>query len=96
MRLIDANMLINEFDQTFLGNNPRGVIQATIESAPTIEERKKGKWITEIRHHKSAHEEFDYLYTYCSECRCHKRISWFDAKYCPNCGAWMQEEGEEK
>ena len=35
MRYIDADALIEEFDKTFLGNNPRGVIRGTIENAPT-------------------------------------------------------------
>lgn len=43
MRLIDADALMNEFDRTLLGNNPRGVIRATIEDAPSVEPEQR--WI---------------------------------------------------
>ena len=43
MRLIDADALMNEFNRTLLGNNPRGVIRATIEDAPSVEPEQR--WI---------------------------------------------------
>lgn len=49
--------------------------------------RKKAKWISELRPHKTEDEEFVYWYTYCSVCGCQKRPGWFDAKFCPNCGS---------
>lgn len=55
-------------------------------------ERKKGKWIHEIKHHKSEEQEFDYYEIRCSECGVFKRIGWSDARYCPNCGADMRGE----
>jgi hypothetical protein len=68
-----------------------------VEQLPSADVRPviKGKWVSEIRHHKTNDEEFDYWYTYCSVCGCHKRISWFDAKFCPNCGADMRGDTDE-
>lgn len=89
MRLIDADMLINEFDQTFLGNNPRGVIRATIENTPTIEpERKKWRWEPIIEAN-----EFGEPYqagVYCSRCG---EMNTYEPNYCPNCGADMRQVG---
>lgn len=85
MRLIDADELINEFDRTFLGNNPRGVIRATIENAPTIEpDREKGKWIRM--------SDADGEFYACSECGC-----WIGepTNFCSECGADMRERSED-
>jgi len=35
VRLIDADLLIDELDSTFFGNNPRDVVKATIYAMPT-------------------------------------------------------------
>ena len=55
-------------------------------------ERKKGKWITEVKHYKDESQDFYYEHTCCSICGTKKRIGWYDAKYCPRCGADMRGE----
>lgn len=94
MRLIDADALINtlqemfdkrEKEARFTGN--RGVTVTWndaiyhIKTAPTIEERKTGKWIK---------KDCDLLY--CSECDLPSLHPW---PYCERCGADMRGEGHE-
>jgi DNA-directed RNA polymerase subunit RPC12/RpoP len=92
MRLIDADRLLSERMKSTYYHLPNGDIAIPlidIEHAPTIEERKTGKWI-----------EFPNHYAYkCSECG--RIIETVDGKsnvckhypYC-HCGAKM-EEGEQ-
>lgn len=63
-----------------------------LEDAPTIEERKKGKWI---------HDGYDFPggndWIHCSECgKCGINVPADLTKYCPNCGARMESENETK
>ena len=58
-------------------------------------ERKKGKWIREIKHYKSEEQEFDYYEIRCSECGVMKKIGWHGAKYCPNCGSYNVGDEQE-
>lgn len=89
MRIIDADALINEFDRTFLGNNPRGVIRATIENAPTIEpERKKGEWLHKSKQLAALNTAWWYE---CSICGYHA-FNGMRTDFCPNCGADMRGE----
>lgn len=66
-----------------------------IDEQPTIEECKTGKWIWETKHYKDSEQEFYYCEGRCSECGVKKKIGWAEARYCPNCGAKMEGEGDE-
>lgn len=92
MRLIDADALMQTLGITdtdcgkcdlhgAMGCSKKGrFVDAcvAIETAPTIEERKKGKWIL-----KSTNGEEFYC---CSECG---RVTFDDpTNYCPNCGSY--------
>ncbi len=67
------------------------MFENAIENAPTFEpERKKGKWIQTIKHHKDDEQEYDYIEVNCSECGVRRKIGWRDANYCPMCGAKME------
>lgn len=76
MKLIDKDALSME-----LMNEVLNVFQGLIDKAPTVEERKHGRWINP----KAWHVE-------CSEC--HHVLEFIcDVKnYCPNCGAKMEGE----
>lgn len=87
MRLIDADAIQNEYMRYHDGR--RIVI---VDLAPTIEERKKGRWIRE-----PFGDEYKYDLYRCSECMKPmgiggKNAKWFD--YCPNCGARMEMPNE--
>lgn len=91
MRLIDADSLENVV--TRLNANGRGItrhefklIDSVIFEFPTIEERKTGRWKTAMLDHESFGVRPKVLY--CSEC--HRCVA-YSTKYCPNCGAWMEE-----
>lgn len=85
MRLIDADALgLNDFEIILCDGSYKEALKMLlnkIETAPTVEERKTGKWI--------ASDDFDEWYS-CSECR--KGLTMFDGTYdyCPNCGAKME------
>ena len=86
MRLIDADALKGRM----LAETPeheKGVadlfleaVAAMIDEQPTIEERKKGKWV----HNPDPMAGEGYWY--CSECG---RDTYTCFDYCPNCGAKM-------
>ena len=101
MRLIDADALINtlqelfdkrEKEARFTGDKGATVTWNDaiyhIKTAPTIEERKTGKWV------------IDDEYIDCSVCRHEKwsRVPFEDLvkrfKFCPNCGADMRRHDE--
>lgn len=99
VRLIDADALIKS---TILntGHVPY-ITKSDIADAPTVEERKKGKWIP---HPNKELREWDV----CTACGtgCKRReygtnpdgteyITEFSYLYCPNCGADMRQGGEE-
>ena len=84
MRLIDADALI----ELWKGCTFNGDITPIIANAPTIEERKKGKWIWQI-----------FSKYMCSECgqmttvdECMEEPMYI---YCPYCGAKMEEGGQD-
>ena len=101
MRLIDADALIERMyhdafeTDTDMQKWDSGcwirykMFENAMDSAPTVEERKKGKWLKrQIIGNVS--------FAYCSKCGepiLHGRVSplW---SYCPNCGADMREESE--
>ena len=103
MRLIDADVLINTLQELFEKRDKearftgdRGVTVTWndaiyhIKTAPTIEERKTGKWLTS-----------DDLYEtgICSCCKqdSQEPVSYAvtNFHYCPNCGSDMRGEGHE-
>lgn len=96
-RYIDADELINEFDRTFLGNNPRGVIRATIEKTPTadVRENVRGEWIF----HETQNDRYDDMI--CPFCKKSYTVDAYriddigftaeDFNFCPNCGADMRK-----
>ena len=81
MRLIDADALRRRKELRFGLMAAITTIQFLIDEAPTVEERKHGRWINP----KAWHVE-------CSEC--HHVLEFIcDVKnYCPNCGAKMEGE----
>ena len=66
-------------------------VEDMIENAPTIEARKKGRWI---------HDGYDVPHgvdwIHCSECgRREPNVPAAKTPYCPGCGSDNREEGEE-
>lgn len=92
MRLIDADALRAEFPMPKDITDPNQVlvhitgIWAEIDNAPTIEERKTGKWIKLDAHAHLA----DHKCTACGQ-ECYVPTCMGDPMYefCPNCGAKM-------
>jgi|GEM_PF-2707613 len=58
-------------------------------------ERKKGKWVQTIKHHKDDEQEYDYIEENCSACGCRRKIGWRGTNFCPMCGADMRGEQDE-
>ena len=82
MRLIDADKLIAEYDRVHIGE-PGGARKLMVD-APTIEERKTGKWI-EV--------DDDLISGKCSACGWEAHLYEDDVvgmPYCPHCGADMR------
>lgn len=52
-----------------------------VEQAPTVEERKRGHW-----------EDIDLDTSVCSVC---KKPQEYETKYCPECGAKMENNGDD-
>ena len=78
MRLIDADALIEDIDGDLTDSIAEGRAIEKIMNAPTIEERKTGKWIE-----TDSHEPCWYK---CDQCG---RLSDIKEIYCPTCGASM-------
>ena len=57
------------------------VFQGLIDKAPTVEERKHGHW-----------EDIDLDTSVCSVC---KKPQEYETKYCPECGAKMENNGDD-
>ena len=111
MRLIDADALIDEikyitgqdtimwFDDRKIKRGQEVNMGAFIECMPTIDPVKRGKWL--VKKDTPSGE----LYTVCSVCETEiqwrnrhgllLRVDMENAKYCPNCGALMDERSEE-
>lgn len=87
MRLIDADELKKTVrNKCWMPDWCYALIDVAIANMPTIEERKRGKWIE--------HDDGELSY-YCSECGKHQygnfsEISNGEFNYCPNCGADMR------
>lgn len=79
-RLIDADDLLTAFpidDEPMLTTS---CVRMTIRRMPTIEERKKGKWLRKLSQTP---------WPICSECGIYGAN---ESNYCPNCGAYMRGE----
>ena len=90
MRLIDADALKKKVgNECLMPDWCHVLIDVAIADSPTIEERKKGKWILT--------QDDDYEYCTCSECGYQNGENWMngsDIPFCAMCGADMRG-GEE-
>lgn len=86
MRLIDADELLKaEHKYYYYLADEHYIRVRDVEDAPTIEERKKGKWLChDIR---EGHLIEKYSCAVCDYYSGTKRTN-----FCPNCGADMREE----
>lgn len=89
MRLIDADLLIQKLNEREIPYNAD--VNEAIRKAPTVEERKKGKWIIKER----GDFIFYSIYFVCPFCRNTLDPDGLnagrgDANFCPNCGAEME------
>lgn len=99
MRLIDADALMNTIIKKsytvtdYWNTRDAGMFLVGIEQAineqPTIEERKKGKWIV---HLGGKYVGFPCAHYECSECHAYMPDN---TNFCPNCGADMRGEEDE-
>lgn len=91
-RLIDADALIEDIDGDLTDSIAEGRAIEKIMNAPTIEERKKGKWIA--KEDRPKQEVF-----ICSECGGWAYSPWIGSRknpkpnrckytFCPNCGSY--------
>lgn len=85
MRLIDAYALMRHFMDKPQEYYHASYIVGEINTAPTIEERKTGKWIMHISEIYPADSTME-----CNICHAEQTL-WCDENYCPNCGAKMDE-----
>lgn len=90
MRMIDADALSRivklAWDTSDSKDFEKSVFIA-IATAPTIEERKKGKWII----HPEVKNIYGGTYIECSECGEKYVVQYVDdEKFCRNCGADMR------
>lgn len=90
MRLIDADGLVREIcreecERAYEDCDYTCSMVAPVVNAPTIEAEpvRHGRWFK-----KPAKYNGESRCSYCSECLYTGRKSW---KYCPNCGAKMEE-----
>lgn len=81
MRLIDADALKREPELLYGLTVAITEIQDVIDEAPTVEERKRGHW-----------EDIDLDTSVCSVC---KKPQEYETKYCPECGAKMENNGDD-
>lgn len=81
MRLIDADALKREPELLYGLTVAITEIQDVIYEAPTVEERKHGHW-----------EDIDLDTSVCSVC---KKPQEYETKYCPECGAKMENNGDD-
>ena len=97
MRMIDADALIEDVDGDLTDSIAEGRAIEKIMNAPTIEERKTGKWIY-------GEDEYGIDGYHCDKCGffvlwdyVHKFINYIDDyNFCPSCGADMRGEGHER
>lgn len=99
-RLIDADALIHELNNSHYPGAPYvdagiSIAIGKVCDAPTIEERKKGKWERVDMYYEDAEQHFNYHEYFCSECGVKRKIGWGSVNFCPNCGADMRGEEHE-
>ena len=87
MRAIDADRLLEErriHTYYHLPNGDIAIPLIDIKNAPTIEERKKGKWVIDGHHIKC---------NQCGESMCNtdREGDAIPRNFCPNCGSDMRE-----
>ena len=95
MRLIDADEFIEtawkklDMNDSFL---PIDIKEHVLDKMPTIDAEpvRHGKWITDSIERNSSGVRPYYLF--CSECHHSQYSRRHMPKYCPNCGAKMEEE----
>jgi hypothetical protein len=90
MKLIDKDALSMELMNEVLNAYAKAdfrfahalnVFQGLIDKTPTVEERKHGHW-----------EDIDLDTSVCSVC---KKPQEYETKYCPECGAKMENNGDD-
>ena len=81
MKLIDKDALKREPELLYGLTVAITEIQDVIYEAPTVEERKHGHW-----------EDIDLDTSVCSVC---KKPQEYETKYCPECGAKMENNGDD-
>jgi hypothetical protein len=95
-RLIDADALTEKYGDWYTEEGTEegyiGTIKGIVESMPTIEERKKGKWKRAYLDHEAMGERLNILY--CSVCN---QCIAYPTNYCPNCGSYNggNDDGDE-
>lgn len=96
MRLIDADALmadIKECIEIKYANSEYEQLEgleialSCVDEQPTIEERKRGKWTQILNADKVTH---DYRCSECHRYRFHNGEMRKKYKFCPNCGARME------
>lgn len=102
MRLIDADALMQEFAEFVRDSNNSDFADvptwndavSLLGSAPTIEERKTGKWEEKAVSDEKVIDEWQSAR--CSACGKYHTAPYMyyfnNYNYCPNCGARMTEE----
>lgn len=89
MRVIDADALIGALHNVaFEDGTDREIVYRCIELAPTIEERKTGKWIPQY----VSKPHWTGFAISCYTCSCCEQytIPSCRSEYCPHCGAKME------
>ena len=96
MRLIDADRLLEDkrIEKYYhLKNGDIAIPLIDIKHAPTIKERKKGKWIDAV----IPNDNGGLLVQVCNQCNKFFPLAYTGGghHFCPNCGADMRGEGYE-
>ena len=66
-------------------------MEGIIKTLPSVQQRKTGKWIPPVPRDNTI--SYGRAYWECDQC--HKAVCWGnEMKFCPNCGARMEEHNE--
>ena len=86
MRLIDADALPKYTGYALSADE----VAKAVENAPTIEERKRGRWVAIVKGERG-YSAGDFRCSVCDDpCKCYHLTN-----FCPNCGADMRGEANE-